>query len=88
MKKRVYLATIKSDITRGRVILAADFEKNDVGDYSRWNIVALLPRGTELETYVDTLPNGNLDDAVKLVAEAWRDERFDLQWLIDEGSIE
>jgi hypothetical protein len=86
MKKRLYIATVESNSTTGRVILAADLEKKE--DYKKWVIVALLPCGTEIETGVETMTNGNLEDAVKLVEKAWGNKVCDLQWMQDEDLFE
>lgn len=66
--------------------MAADLVTNEDGN--RWVIVALSPDGTEIDTYVDTIPNGTLDDAVQLVAKVWGNDVWDLQWLPAEGALE
>lgn len=79
MKKRVYLATVESNSTTERVTLVADLEKTEYG--YRWNIVALLPDGVEIDTGLSSMPNETLEDAVQCVAAAWGSDVSDLQWL-------
>ncbi len=78
--ERKYLATIEGDGDVGRVILAA--EREDHPDYgTRWQIVGLLPDGTEEGTEVSGAYGGGLASAIESIASAWGAETWGLEWL-------
>ena len=86
MEKR-YLATIEGDGDAGRIILMAEQEHHQ-GYGTRWNIVGLLPNGTEEDTEVSGAYGGGLASAIESIEIAWGAEIWGLEWLPSADSLE